>query len=57
MSDSLANVFFDRVENVDTDSFRQKREVKMNPQEFMNDLLMVHLQTKRNFVGCLVKIF
>lgn len=57
MSDSLANVFFDRVENVDTDSFRQKREVKMNPQEFMNDLLMVHLLTKRNFVGFLVKIF
>lgn len=57
MSDSLAKVFFDRVENVDTDSFRQKREVKMNPQEFMNDLLMVHLLTKRNFVGFLVKVF
>lgn len=57
MSDSLAKVFFDRVENVDTDSFRQKREVKMNPQEFMNDLLMVHLLTKRNSVVFLVKVF
>lgn len=57
MSDSLAKALFDRVENVDTDSFRQMREVKMNPHEFINELLMVPLLQKGDFVGFVVKVF
>lgn len=56
MSDGLAKALSDRVENVDTDSFRQKREVKMNLHEFMNDLLMIHLLPKGNFVDFVVKV-
>lgn len=57
MSDSLSKVLFEGVENADTDSFRQEKEMKMNPHKFINGLLMVHLSPNGNYVGFVVKDF